>query len=96
MEGVGGQVDIDQLMGLAQRAAAAVGAGEGAEVGDLVAVGQGLIVGGFGDGDGGDVLVGQRGEFAGLADAVLVHKGGFTFQPHHVQPHERPHGAFGS
>lgn len=38
----------------------------------LVAVGQGLAVGGLGDVDGGDVLVGQRGEFAGLADAILV------------------------
>ena len=73
VEGVVGEVDVPHVAGdFAEGAFAAVAADEAAEVGDLVAVGERLAVGGLGDLEGGDVLGGEREEFVALADAVLV------------------------
>ena len=72
MEGVHRKVDVGHAGRRAVAAGAAVGAGEGAEVGDLVAIGQYLAVLGAADVEADDALLIQRGEFVALADAVLV------------------------
>lgn len=56
----------------AQGAAAAVVAHESAEIGDLVAVGEKLAVGCFGNVESLDALRGEGKQFAVLADAVLI------------------------
>ena len=74
-EWIAGEVDVGELFGGTKRAAAAVGADEAAEVGDLVAVAQQRGVLGLGDDQGGDAFLRQGEEFPGLAHAVLVEVG---------------------
>ena len=73
VEGVAGEVDVGEVAGDgAGGADAAVAARVGAKVGDLVAVGERLVVRGLGDVDRGDAERVEREQFAALADAVLV------------------------
>ncbi len=72
IEGVIGQIDIGHAADLAHGAARAVGSGVGTEVGNLVAVGQRLAVGGFVDIQAGDADLIEREQFARLRDAVLI------------------------
>ena len=73
VESVVSEVEVAQGAGdFTHLAGAAVGFDVVAEVGDLVAVRQGLVVGGLAGLEGGDAVLFQAGEFVRLADAVLV------------------------
>ena len=74
-EGIAGEVDVSQLLRCTQRSAAAVGADEAAEIGDLVAVAQQHGVLGLGDDEGGDAFLGEGEEFTALAEAILIEIG---------------------
>ena len=71
--GVTDQIDVGQIAGdFAGGSDATIAARVGAEVGDLVPVGERLAVRTGGDVDRGDVELAQGGQFVALADAVLV------------------------
>ena len=75
--GVGGELAVEGVSGevtgdFARGAGAAVNAGEGAEVGNLVAVCQSLAVVGADGVDGGNAQLVQGGQFVSLENAVLV------------------------
>lgn len=72
VKGVGSEVDVSESAGDTGRTGGAIGAGEGAEVGDFVAVGKYLAVFRLGDIDTGNAQFSERFKFTRIGDGILV------------------------